>query len=59
MKIRLMRSWEKQEEERCRDMENLRTIQVAERDVIKELTGITKIPLRWTSKKAHLIVKVV
>ena len=53
MKVRIMRSWEKQEEERCRDMENLRTIKRCERALLNKLY------LRHTSKKAHLIVKVV
>ena len=59
MKITIERSWKKQEPARVQWLENLRQHQYKEREMIKEVTGITKIPLRWTSKKAHLIVKVV
>lgn len=59
MKITIERSWKKQEVGRVQHLENLRQQQYLEREMIKEVTGITKIPLRWTSKKTHLIVKVV
>lgn len=59
MRITIERSWKKQEAGRVQHLENLRQQQYLERDMIKEVTGITKIPLRHTSKKAHLIVKVV
>lgn len=57
-KITIERSWKKQEAGRVQHLENLRQMQYKERAMIKEVTGITKIPLRWTSKKAHLRVMV-
>jgi len=56
-KITIERSWKKQEKGRVQHLENLRQMQYKERAMIKEVAGITKIPLRWTSKKAHLIVR--
>ncbi len=58
MKITIRPNWEKFEKERVQDLENLRNIKVLERAMIHEVTGKLKIPLRWTSKKAHLIVLV-
>ena len=59
MKITFRRSFEKQEAKRVSWLEKLRQHQYIEREMNKEVTGITKILLRHTSKKAHLIVKVV
>lgn len=58
MRVTFGKAWQKQEQGRVQHLENLRQMQYAERAMIKEVTGITKIPLRWTSRKAHLIVKV-
>ncbi len=52
-KITFGKAWQKQEPARTRHLENLRTIKYLERKLTNRLY------LRHTSKKAHLIVKVV
>jgi len=52
-KITWGKAWQKQEKARVQHMENMRQVKIAERRLLNKLY------LRHTSKKAHLIVKVV